>query len=249
MYQSYRPFSKYLLIATALLLIHSASFSQKKYKFDYKILRCAGGCRTDKQNAFFKFISNWNNPVCLSGPTALLVTGLAQDNTILKKKALFGAETIASATAITFSLKFVIGRIRPFQYDTTFLAVVNAHNKAFPSGHTSEAFAMATAMSIAVPKWYVIVPAYAWASMIAYARVYLGVHYPTDVIGGAIVGAGSGYLMYELNNWLQKENNGNHPAKEITGLFVGLGTAFVLHKLNQWISDGKKRRAIEKPSF
>jgi membrane-associated phospholipid phosphatase len=85
--------------------------------------------------------------------------------------------------------------------------------------------------------------------MIAYARVYLGVHYPTDVITGAAIGSGCAYLMYELNKWLQKDDKGNHPANEITGVFVGLGSAFVLQKVSQWIHGSKKRKALATPSF
>jgi len=162
---------------------------------------------------------------------------------------LYGLETISAAEFITFSMKIAIHRPRPYLRDTCFFCVKPARSKAFPSGHTSEAFAMATAMSIAVPKWYVIVPAYAWASMIAYARVYLGVHYPTDVIAGAAIGSGCAYLMYELNKWLQKDDKGNHPANEITGVFVGLGSAFVLQKVSQWIHGSKKRKALATQSF
>ncbi|MBK5270769.1 MAG: phosphatase PAP2 family protein, partial [Bacteroidia bacterium] len=117
--------------------------------------------RTPKQNIFYKFISTWNNPVSLSGPAALFATGLVKNDNLLEKKTLYGIETIASAEFITFSLKIAIKRPRPYIRDTCFFCVRPARSMAFPSGHTSEAFAMATAMSIAVPKWYVIVPAYA----------------------------------------------------------------------------------------
>jgi len=248
MNNQYRPFSKYIVLALSLLLIYSDSFAQVE-NFDYKILRKIMETRTPKQNKFYKFISTINNPVSLSGPTVLLATGLIKNDNLLKKKALYGVETIASAEFITFSLKIAIKRPRPYVRDTCFFCVRPARSMAFPSGHTSEAFAMATAMSIAVPKWYVIVPAYAWASMIAYARVYLGVHYPTDVISGAIIGSGSAYLMYELNKWLQKNDKGNHPANEITGVFVGLGTAYLIQKVNQWIHGSKKRKALLVPSY
>ena len=246
-----RKISLYPFFVTILLFVfffHSSAIAQIK-GIDNHMLRTIEKYRTPKQNTFFKFVSKINNPVCLTGPAALFVTGALQPNTILRKKALFGIETIATAQIITFSLKFTISRRRPHLFDTTFTAVVPAHNAAFPSGHTAEAFAMATAMSIAVPKWYVIVPAFAWASIMAYARIYLGVHYPSDVVAGAIVGAGSGYLMYKLNNWLQKIDKGHHPANEVTGLFVGLGTSYLLYHMNHLIQMGKKRRPMRTPVF
>ena len=76
---------------------------------------------------------------------------------------------------------------------------------SFPSGHTSDAFSLATALSIVYPKWYVVVPAYAWAVTVGYSRMALGVHYPGDVLAGALIGAGSAYLCFRGQLWLQKK--------------------------------------------
>lgn len=229
------------ILAIGLLFLSFGCIAQKN-NFDYRILRCAEGCRTQKQNNFYRFISHINNPVCLLGPAAVSVAGLARHNPLETRKGLVGFESISSAEIIAFTLKFSVGRIRPFKYDTTFTSVMNAKNKAFPSGHTTEAFAFATAMSLAVRKWYVVIPAYAWASIIAYARVYLGVHYPTDVIAGAFLGAGSTFLVYELNKKLHQPDAGLHPQNELFGVVSGIGTAYIIYKVNDWLTKKKHHK-------
>jgi membrane-associated phospholipid phosphatase len=83
-----------------------------------------------------------------------------------------------------------------------------------PSGHTSTAFATATSLSMAYPKWYVIIPSYAWASSVGYSRMHLGVHYPSDVFIGAIVGSGSAFLTHKANQWLEKKSRKRHSRLE-----------------------------------
>lgn len=60
---------------------------------------------------------------------------------------------------------------------------------SLPSGHASMAFAVATSLSLSYPEWYVMGPGVIWASAVALSRVWLGVHYPSDIIAGALLGS------------------------------------------------------------
>lgn len=109
-----------------------------------------------------------------------------------------------AAIATTMTLKRVIRRERPYinfpgiEARTGGLdgAVRERDGYAFPSGHATLAFALATSVSLSHPEWYVAVPAYTWATSVGAARVWHGVHYPTDVLAGAATGTLVAWLVH-----------------------------------------------------
>jgi undecaprenyl-diphosphatase len=84
-------------------------------------------------------------------------------------------------------LKLWIGRDRPAVATPDPAPIVDLPTTAsFPSGHATVAFACATALTLAVPR--LALPFYALAALIAFSRVYVGVHYPGDIVAGALLG-------------------------------------------------------------
>lgn len=147
------------------------------------------------------FISNSTSYVGMSVPVAMGVAALIENNDSLLKSAVYVGTALAVDMALTYSLKQIVGRPRPYITYPDIVPGEYQSSMSFPSGHTSFAFASATALSLSCPKWYVIVPSYAWACSVGYSRMNLGVHYPSDVLAGALLGAGSAYLTYEVNKW------------------------------------------------
>lgn len=169
---------------------------------DYRVLRAIAGTRTEGWNKFFILLSDLNNPVCLSVLALLFLGRWLLKNEKAMQAAVLGTFSLIISQLVTFTGKELFGRLRPQLYDDTFVAVISAINKSFPSGHTSEAFTVAIALCYMYRQWWVRVPALVWACLIAYARMYLGVHYPSDVIGGILVAGGSVWAVVLLmRNW------------------------------------------------
>ena len=150
----------------------------------------------------WKSFSSTTKPVVIAVPFCMLAISLINDNKKLENNAYEVAAGIALAAVATGGLKLFIKRPRPYEtYPTDIYPDAVDNSPSFPSGHTSIAFAAATSLTLTTKKWYVAMPAFAWASGVAYSRVYLGQHYPSDVIAGAFVGAAGAYAAH----WLKKK--------------------------------------------
>ena len=147
--------------------------------------------RTPQKTGLMLFLSKTYTYGDIGVPAALLAGGIIGNDRQMRENALY----IGTSTAITYGLnqliKVLVKRPRPFVQNIKIVPVYRAQEYSFPSGHTSSTIATATALSMAYPKWYVIAPAFLWAGSVSYSRMYLGVHYPTDVAGGALLGAGT----------------------------------------------------------
>ncbi|MFZ0472694.1 MAG: phosphatase PAP2 family protein [Bacteroidales bacterium] len=195
------------LIALLVILMPMSLFSQN---MDIDILKAIHSPEPLPSDDFFRFISNSNVYVYAGTPVTMAVVGLVgHDNDLLRNAAVMAAGT-AVAYGVTLGLKHTVKRERPFlTYPDD---IVNksgidwSDSYSFPSGHSTMAFATATALSLEYPKWYVIVPSYAYAGTVAYSRMHLGVHYPSDVLTGAIIGSGCAVLSHYVNKKLQSNS-------------------------------------------
>ncbi len=96
-------------------------------------------------------------------------------------------------------LKNLVERVRPFnQFSDIIPLVKKPISFSFPSGHTASSFAAAGIIFLYTKKKYGI-PALILATLIGFSRVYLGVHFPSDVIIGCLVGIISSYVVYKVD--------------------------------------------------
>lgn len=117
----------------------------------------------------------------------------------LRKHRLFLQGMFASILAYGMNalIGILIPRHRPFvDYGVAKLIEKSAESKSFPSDHAALAFAIAAVVAYAYPRWGWLL--FICAILIALSRIYVGVHYPTDIIAGACVGILSAWVVHRI---------------------------------------------------
>ena len=120
-----------------------------------------------------------------------------------RKLALLITIGIVVGAVLTFPVKFLIDRARPYdQIASARVLTPPEPDPSFPSGHTEMSFLAATVVSRFHPEYSRYL--YAFSFVVALSRIYVGVHFPADVLGGVIIGIIIGKLMILL---AQKKKN------------------------------------------
>lgn len=181
------------------------SFSLQAQNPDINLLKSIHVERNETMDPFMEGVSQTEYFIGIGLPVSVCAAAwIKRDHQLLKKGVNMSLAMVLN-TALTYSFKRIVDRDRPAQRYSFIEPLENERHHSFPSGHTSNAFVAATSLSLNFRKWYVIVPAYSWAILVAYSRLHLGVHYPSDVIAGAVLGAGSAIVTYKVNQWLHKK--------------------------------------------
>jgi membrane-associated phospholipid phosphatase len=161
-------------------------FLQQLLQLDHAAIEQTAALRWSPATAFFALAS----AAWIKGPV-FVVLGFLRDvknRVMLLPTFVAAAVSLALADLASSGIKEAVDRPRPPRADPSFDAAVPlASSPSFPSGHATTTFACAVAIAVLVPKlrW----PALSVAATVGVARIYLGVHYPLDVLAGAALGS------------------------------------------------------------
>ncbi|HVB03361.1 MAG TPA: phosphatase PAP2 family protein [Chitinophagaceae bacterium] len=169
---------------------------------DINILREINLHRPRALDKAFIALNTYNDPVCAVLPLGILITGWITHDSSLTYNAGEAILALGMSAAVTLSLKYLVKRPRPYVTYPFIQHQVTENTPSFPSGDCTVTAALVTSLSLSYPKWYIILPGSLWLATVAYGRMDLGVHYPSDVLAGTLIGAGSAWLSFKAGKWL-----------------------------------------------
>jgi membrane-associated phospholipid phosphatase len=197
--------AKFSAAVSFLFFFNVTIFAQN---FDINLEKKINKHETAFKNKYLDLNTLVVSPLSIGIPAGIALAGFIKHDKQLRRDALYMGGAFILNGIITLSTKNIVNRQRPF---AAYSFIVKRDNNvtqrlSFPSGHTSAAFCTATSVALRYKKWYFVAPSYLFATSVAWARMYQGVHYPSDVFAGAIVGAGSAWLGWKIQKWMQKKH-------------------------------------------
>ena len=168
--------------------------------FDEDIEREIRGARNNTMTSIFDNVQPLGNEYAIGIVGSFYIYGEIFKDPRAKTTALdsIAASAIASGI-VTNSFKYVIGRGRPTDGRGAYNFRPFSGQDSFSSGHTTEAFALASVISEHYDSLWVQVPAYSLASAVGYARLNNNRHWPSDVLAGAVIGTFVGKTVVHFN--------------------------------------------------
>ncbi|GHN03290.1 hypothetical protein WSM22_47790 [Cytophagales bacterium WSM2-2] len=154
--------------------------------------------------SIFQFISDSISYFSFGIPALITIVAEFRKNENKKQSRLsllYVLLSIGVAGLISFIIKKTFTEPRPYEVDSRIAQLSVGGGYSLPSGHTTEAFASATAIVLLFPRWIVALPIFLWASSVAISRIYLGVHYPFDIFTGMLIGSSTSYAFYRFLFW------------------------------------------------
>ena len=144
---------------------------------------------------FLQFISSVTTYVSIAVVIMVFIFSFIRKQSLLRYYSLILAIVLIAVAVVSPVMKSLIYRERPFYTHQHIEKRSEGGESSFPSGHSMEAFALAVTLSLCFRRKSVTITAVTWALLVGYSRIALGVHYPSDVLAGMLIGGFLGWLI------------------------------------------------------
>lgn len=209
--------SGYLRVADIL-----APYLNPPHNLDYRLIRAIQPQNPFEDLAQLRLNRHWRSVsrtlLLSTAPTIGYSVGMLATNDDPQLRRLYTSNTLECAASlvstgiVSIALKYIVRRPRPYdKYAGDIVGLQRLPDPSFPSGHTSFCFAAATSLTLCCPRWYVALPAFLWAGAVGYSRMYLGVHFPSDVLAGALIGTGCALISHAIRQRICDKSLGYYP--------------------------------------
>lgn len=237
----------FLLGVSIQLNAQDTAYILQSENFDQTLFRKLNGHRTGFLDLTVPISEKPVPFALLITPLSLYVSSRFTDNYYDENSAALLGTSNALTVAATLLTKETVRRKRPMlsmdniYFDKDFFK--RNDRFSFPSGHASISFSIATSLTLRYPdNPYLITGLYLRALVVSFGRIYIGAHYPADVLVGALIGTGSAFLVNSLRKDIIKfkaDIFNQEERKEIgsdkVNQFVLLGSMIALDLVNTFI--------------
>ena len=179
---------------------------------------------------FFAFYTNWGNYIMMFAMIAFLVAAFTLDRLKEYRPMLFALLISAVITdlIIVQIIKVTVNRTRPWAaYNLEIVGAKPPVGESFPSGHTSEAFTYATPLMLKFKNTALRIALLTYAILMGFSRIYAGVHYPSDVLAGAVLAILLTYWFYRIAYYYEDTIKESNLVRIITFIILALALTAV----------------------
>lgn len=223
-------------------------------KIDVKIFRAINNSQCGFLNTVIPVTDKSILFTSILVPATLFGVSRGNNNFYDENSSMLLALSEGVSAGIVFGMKNIFRRERPYK---TLSNVYYNNSKflldkySFPSGHSSMSFAMATSLTLRYPdKPILITGLYLYSTVISLGRIYLGVHYPSDVLAGMLIGSGSAAIVHFLrkeiiegkNNLFREKGRADVNQKSVSTTLVF--TSFIATDILSYFSGQTKSKIL-----
>lgn len=158
--------------------------------------------RTDLMTTIMRGITRLGDNGCMWIALAVVLLVIGKTRRVGAASAL---SLLLTFMVVNLGIKNIVERVRPYEVIEGLTRLVPAEESfSFPSGHSAHAFAVGVVIFLMLPR-KVGIPVLVLGFLIAFSRMYVGVHYPTDVLAGIVIGSLLAYISVRVVNFVMEK--------------------------------------------